>query len=201
VLGGAPAASVEAERLANGQLVLRRLDVTGRGLKLQASGGRSLLGAVTFKGEAQLSNLEAAHFGAAGAASIGWQAAQARAGAPWTFTLDAKGERFATGLDELDRLLGSKPHLQAQANWQAGRLAVAKADLDGAALTATAAGVMEASQALNFKVDWSASGPFHAGLWRSPVRPAGPAASPARWPSRGSTSPPRWTRSTRRACR
>src|SRR5204862_97217 len=56
VLGGAPVASLDGQRLANGQLMLRRIDLTGHGLKLKASGGRSLLGALTFKGEAQVSN-------------------------------------------------------------------------------------------------------------------------------------------------
>jgi len=163
LLGGAPIATLDGERLSNGQLLLRRLDVTGRGLKLQASGGRSLLGAVNFKGKADLSNLQAARLGADGAASIDIQASQARSAAPWTFTLDARGDRFAVGLAELDRMLGGKPRLQVQANWQAGKLSVAKASLDGASLDATAAGVMEANRTLNFKADWTATGPIHAG--------------------------------------
>lgn len=163
LLGGAPTATVEAQRLANGQLLLRRLDLVGRGLKVQASGDRSLLGAAGVKGKADLSNLQAARLGANGAASIDFQASQARPAAPWTFTLDAKGDGFAVGLAELDRLLGGKPRLQIQANWQAGRLSVAKASLDGAALDADAAGVMEANRTLAFKADWSATGPVRAG--------------------------------------
>jgi len=163
LLGGAPTAALEGERLANGQLLLKRLDVAGRGLRVQASGGRSLLGGLNFKGKAAVSNLAAARIGASGGANLDWQASQARATAPWTFTLDARGDRFAVGLAELDRLLGGKPRLQAQANWQAGRLAVAKASLDGAALDATAAGVMERNRTLAFKADWTASGPFRAG--------------------------------------
>jgi translocation and assembly module TamB len=163
VLGGAPTLALDAERLANGQLLLHSLTGVGRGLKLEASGGRSLLGAVTLKGQADVSNLAAAGTGANGAANIGWQAAQAKAGAPWTFRLDAKGDRFALGLPELDRLLGGKPRLQMDAAWDAGKLSVAKASLDGAALTATAAGQMSADHTLSFKTDWSASGPFTAG--------------------------------------
>jgi translocation and assembly module TamB len=162
ILGGAPSAVVDAERLKGGQLLLRHLDVAGRGLKVQASGGRSLLGAVTVKGRADVSNLAAAGAGASGAAAMTWQASQARGGAPWSFTLDAKGERFATGLAELDRLLGGKPRLQMQANWQAGRLAVAKATLEGAAVNASTAGVLDKGT-LAFKADWNASGPFRAG--------------------------------------
>ena len=163
LLGGAPVAILDAERLANGQLLLRRLDVVGRGLRVQASGGRSLLGAVNFKGKADVSNLSAARLGANGAASIGFQASQARSAAPWTFTLDARGDRFAVGLAELDRLLGGKPRLQVQANWAAGRLSVATATLDGASLDASAAGVMEANRTLAFQADWTATGPVRAG--------------------------------------
>jgi len=163
LLGGAPTAEFEGQRLANGQLLMKRLDLKGRGLRVQASGGRSLLGGLNFKGKAQVSNLAEARLGASGGADLDWQAAQARAGAPWTFTLDARGERFAMGLAELDRLLGPKPRLEVQANWQAGRLAVAKASLDGASLDATAAGVMERDRKLAFKADWTAAGPFRAG--------------------------------------
>ncbi|MBW8814265.1 MAG: translocation/assembly module TamB domain-containing protein [Caulobacterales bacterium] len=171
ILGGAPTLALDAERLANGQLLLRNLTGVGRGLKLQASGGRSLLGAVTLKGQADISNLAAAGAGANGAASVGWQAAQAKAGAPWTFRLDAHGDRFAVGLAELDRLLGPKPRLQMDAAWDAGKLSVAKASLDGAALAATGAGVLGADGGLSFKTDWTASGPFTAG----PVEIAGKA--------------------------
>lgn len=163
LLGGAPVAELDGERLSNGQLLLRRLDVTGRGLKVQASGGRSLLGAVNFKGRADISNLQAARLGANGAAALEVQASQARPAAPWTFALDARGDRFAIGMAELDRLLGGKPRVQVQANWQAGRLSVAKASLDGASLDANAAGVMEADRSLAFKADWVATGPVRAG--------------------------------------
>ena len=163
LLGGAPVVDLDGQRLTNGQLLLRRLDLTGRGLKVQASGSRSLLGAVNFKGKADISNLQAARLGANGAASLEIQASQARSAAPWTVSLDARGDRFAVGLAELDRLLGPKPRVQIQANWQAGRLSVAKANLDGAALDANAAGVMDANQTLAFKADWTATGPVRAG--------------------------------------
>ncbi|MBL8552989.1 MAG: translocation/assembly module TamB domain-containing protein [Phenylobacterium sp.] len=162
-LGGAPSASLEAQRLANGQLVLNRLDLSGRGLKVQASGGRTLLGSVTLKGDAEIARLEEARFGASGGAKIGWDASQAKSGAPWTFKLDASGDRFAVGLAELDRLLGRAPRLTVRADWQAGRLAVAEAALDGAALDANVAGVMEKDRRLAFKADWSATGPIRAG--------------------------------------
>lgn len=163
LLGGAPVAVLDAQRLANGQLMLRRLDLTGRGLRVQASGGRSLLGAVSVKGKADISNLQAARLGANGAAAITLEASQARSTAPWNVTLDAKGDRFAMGLAELDRLLGGNPRVQARASWQAGRLAVSKASLDGAALDANAAGVMASDGGLRFTMDWNATGPVRAG--------------------------------------
>jgi len=168
--GGTPKAVVEGARLADGRLALRRLEITGSGLKLLASGGRSLLGGLTFKGQASLSNLAAARVGASGAAQATWSAVQARAGQPWTVSLDARGERFATGYPELDRLLGARPVLKAQANVEDKRIAVGQAVLTGANLTATTAGVLgRGDGALSFKLDWSASGPFHAG----PVEIAG----------------------------
>ncbi|MFN4177942.1 translocation/assembly module TamB domain-containing protein [Phenylobacterium sp.] len=163
LLGGAPVASVDAARLSDGRLMLRDLELTARGLKVSASGGRSLLGGLNFKGRADVSNLAAARAGASGGASLTWSAGQARAGRPWTFTLDARGQRFALGLAELDRLLGASPRVQAQANWDAGQLSVARASLDGAALDASGAGAMKRDGVLVFKADWNASGPFRAG--------------------------------------
>jgi len=171
MLGGAPRASLDGARLADGRLLLRDLQITGAGLKLEASGGRGLLGGLTFKGRAAISNLAAARAGAAGAADASWSAGQAKAGQPWTFSLDARGERFATGYPELDRLLGPRPLVKAQANLQGRRLAVGQASLAGAALRANTAGVLAADGGLSFKLDWSADGPFQAG----PVEIAGKA--------------------------
>ena len=170
-LGGAPSASFDGSRLADGRLLMRELTLSGAGLKVEATGGRSLLGGLTFKGKAAVSNLARARAGAAGSLAATWSAAQARAGAPWTLTADARGDKFATGFAELDRLLGAKPQLKAQANVLGRRVAVGQASLAGAALKASTAGVMAADGGLTFKLDWSASGPFHAG----PVEIAGAA--------------------------
>ena len=169
VLGRAPKASFDGARLADGRLLLRDLQVTGAGLKVEATGGRNLLGGLTFKGKAAVSNLAAARVGAAGSAQASWSAGQAKAGQPWTFSVDARGDRLATGYPEIDRLLGPKPQLKAQANLQGRRLAVGAASLTGAALKASTAGVLAADGGLSFKLDWSADGPFHAG----PVEIAG----------------------------
>jgi len=163
LLGGAPRASFEGSRLADGRLTLRRLDVAGSGLKVEASGGRSLLGGLNFDGRASVSNLAAARIGASGGARFDWSASQAGVSQPWNFSLDGAGEKFATGFAELDRLLGPSPKLDIQAALQGRRLSVAVAKLDGAALKASSAGVMSETGALTFKLDWSARGPFRAG--------------------------------------
>jgi translocation and assembly module TamB len=171
MLGGAPKASFDGARLADGRLLMRELQVTGAGLKLDASGARGLLGGLTFKGKAAVSNLAVAHVGAAGSAEMSWSAGQGKAGQPWAFNLDARGDRFATGYPELDRLLGPKPQIKAKASLLAKRLTVAQASLDGAALNGTAAGNLAPDGGLGFKLDWRAEGPFQAG----PVEIAGKA--------------------------
>jgi translocation and assembly module TamB len=184
VMGGAPRARLEAARFNDGRLALRDLEVLGSGLRVQASGGRGLLGGLTLKGQADVSNLSAAHAGAGGAAQLVWSAGQSRAGEPWAIKLDAEGAKLTTGYPELDRLLGPSPRLAAQGGLQGRRFSLARADLKGAAITATSAGVMAEDGALSFKLDWSADGPFHAGpveiLGRAKGNGAltGPLASP-----------------------
>lgn len=163
LLGAAPRASLEASRLADGRLSLRRLEVAGAGLKAQASGGRSLLGGLSLKGDAVVSNLAAARPGAGGAARIAWSASQARASEPWNLKLDASGDKLAVGFSELDRMLGPKPRLAAQGALQGRRFSLTRASLDGAAVNATAAGVMGQDGKLGFKLGWAAQGPFRAG--------------------------------------
>ena len=162
-LGGSPKAVFDGSRLADGRLLMRTLSITGYGLKLEAQGARNLLGELTFKGKAAVTNLAAARAGAAGSAEATWSAAQGRAGQPWTLAIDVRGDRFAAGYPELDRLLGAKPALSARANLQGRRLAVGEATLVGAAMKASTAGVLEADGTLKFKLDWTAEGPFHAG--------------------------------------
>lgn len=164
LMGGAPKGRFEIERPSGGGWAFREIVVKGRGLDIEATGGRTLLGAMTFKGKATASNLAEARIGAGGGAKIDWTALRAgRPDAPWTFSVDATGDRFASGLPELDRLLGASPRVEGQANWQGGALSVAKATLTGAAIKATAAGTMDRARTLAFKADWSATGPFRAG--------------------------------------
>jgi translocation and assembly module TamB len=161
--GGAPRANIEAVRLADGRLLLRALNASGAGLKLQASGERTLLGALNFKGEAQFSNLAAARPGAHGAIDARWSASQGRAGGAWAFTANAAGAGLASGEAELDRLLGSKPTLAMTAAYDKGVTSVSKAALVGAAATVSGAGQIGKAGELKLAVDWTASGPFTAG--------------------------------------
>lgn len=169
--GATPRAAFEGAKLADGRLELKKLEIAGAGLKLSASGGRGLLGGLSFKGQARLANLAAARPGASGSASATWSASQRRAGQPWALSLDAHGDRLTTGWPELDRLLGPKPVLTAKAEVQGRRVAVQSAALDGAALDARTAGVLAPDGTMALKVDWSANGPFRAG----PVEIAGKA--------------------------
>ncbi|WP_421931882.1 translocation/assembly module TamB domain-containing protein [Phenylobacterium sp.] len=163
VLGAKPVATFDGQRLADGRLALRDLQATGAGLKVQASGGRGLIGGLNFKGRAEVSNLAAARPGASGSAVATWSATQGGPGKPWTLSADAKGAKFASGYAELDRLLGGAPSLSAKGNIEGRKLSLASADLRGAAVKASGAGVREADGALKFKLDWTADGPFRAG--------------------------------------
>jgi translocation and assembly module TamB len=167
-----PHAVLDASRLADGRILIRSLKAEGDGLSLEASGERGLLGGLNFKGDLKLSNLVASRIGAHGAVDARWSAAQGRAGQPWEFTADAQGDKLATGYAELDRLLGARPHLVAQARYDQGAVTVTKADLTGAAAKAGVSGLIGKDGALKFALTWSADGPFEAG----PVEIAGKAS-------------------------
>ncbi|MBQ1541494.1 MAG: translocation/assembly module TamB domain-containing protein [Caulobacteraceae bacterium] len=163
LLGERPQVSATAARLADGRLLIKALQARGAGLKVDASGGRGLLGGLNFKGVAEVSNLAVAHKGAKGALRTDWSAAQSGANKPWTFTLDGRGVSFASGLGEADRLLGAAPRLKAAASYADGAVTVTKASLDGAAASASTSGVLAKDGALRFALDWQAQGPFAAG--------------------------------------
>ena len=163
LLGARPRGSAEITRFADGRLLMRKLTVAGPGLKVAASGDRGLFGRLSFKGEAAISNLAAARPGAAGLVKATWTAGQGSPGKPWTFSFDARGERFTSGRAELDRLLGPGPRLRVAADYQGGSLAVNQSTLDGAAGALASAGLIGADGALKLKLDWRASGPFQIG--------------------------------------
>lgn len=161
--GANPHAVFDGSRLADGRLLLRSLDAQGAGLKLQATGARSLFGALQFKGQAQFSNLAAAHAGARGQVQARWSATQARFNGAWTVGIAAAGANFATGQGELDRLLGEKPTLTVAGVDDDGAITLSKAVLAGAAAKASTTGDIGKDGALKLAVDWSAAGPFAAG--------------------------------------
>ena len=161
--GAAPKAIFDGSRLADGRLLLRSLQANGVGLKIDATGERTLFGALNFKGQAQFSNLQAAYAGAKGAIATKWSASQGKAGAPWNFTADANGSGLALGRAEVDRLLGPKPALHMAAAWDKGLISVNKAVLDGAAAHAQGSGQISKAGELKLSINWTASGPFTAG--------------------------------------
>ena len=170
--GGKPHAVLQASRLADGRLLLRSLTAQGVGLDLAASGERSLFGGLNFKGQARVSNLAAAHVGGQGQIDAHWTASQGGAGKPWSFSLDAAGDKLASGYAELDRLLGSKPTFHVQADLNQGAVAVNDARVGGASGGANAKGLVGLDGALKLALNWTAQGPFSVG----PVEIAGKAS-------------------------
>lgn len=163
LLGARPTADVAIARLKDGRWLIRRIVAKGAGLDLQATGERALLGGLAFKGEAQMANLQAARIGAKGRATASWSASSGGKGRPWVFSLDARGAAFATGLGELDRLLGATPRLRGKLEYLKGVVSVNEAELEGALGSARAAGLIGPAGALKLKLDWNARGPFRAG--------------------------------------
>jgi len=166
VFGDVPKVSLDLIRLADGRLALKNLEAQGRGLTLSAHGGRSLFGGLTLKGGIEASNLTAKvgpQGGVRGGALVSWTAAQDSPNKPWALSLDGRGRGLVTGIANLDRLLGPTPRLTARGAFDAGRLTLAGASLDGATLHVTSAGRLDLSGEIAFDLDWSAEGPFRLG--------------------------------------
>jgi translocation and assembly module TamB len=170
LLGPSPHIKLDGSRLDGGQILFRSLDVDGAGLKLTATGDRSLLGVLNFRGDLALSRLERANPGAKGVVRARWTARQAGPN-PWAVNFDARGEGFASGYPELDRLLGPVPRLAGDATYGVPGLQVSRAQITGAALQASLRGALDPQQRIALDVDWSAQGPFTVG----PVEIAGQA--------------------------
>lgn len=163
LLGQTPSLEGRLQRLADGRLLVRDLQVEGAGIDLEAQGDRGLLGGLSFSADARVSNLSAARSGAAGAAQLELRGARRGADAPWRFEVDGRGQDLALGFAQLDRLLGGSPRLEVRADYQAGRLGLERAQLTGQSLQARSAGVYGPDGQLRFNLDWSAEGPVHAG--------------------------------------
>ena len=159
-LGGAPRASFDGARLADGRLLLRELQVTGAGLKLEATGGRGLLGGLTFKGKA--GGLQpgggAGRRGGRGAGELVGGAGQGRP------ALDLHPRRPRRPVRH--RLSRARPAAGRQAAAEGRRPTCRAAGWRSARRASTArrcrprtAGVLAADGGLTFKLDWSADGP------------------------------------------
>ncbi len=175
LLGATPRIQLDGARLRDGRLLARELHVTGAGLQVDASGDRSLLGVLSFKGTMALSRLERAHAGAQGVVRASWSATQ-RGLSPWGLRFDAKGEDFASGYPELDRLLGRAPRMVGQADYGREGLAVQEAEITGEKAQATLRGTLAPNTTLAMEAEWKAQGPFTVG----PVEIAGEASGVGR---------------------
>jgi translocation and assembly module TamB len=163
LLGSAPRVAFQAARQADGAILLQRLDLTGQALTVSGSGGRNLLGALGFRGRAEITDASRLRTGASGSFGGPITAAMARTGEPWRLTFDGRGQRLAVGMDELDRLLGPAPRLQLTGSLDDGRIAIERAELTGAKGSANARGLIEGDGRLRLALNWDAQGPFGVG--------------------------------------
>lgn len=163
LLGTTPRLSFEAARQADGAILLERIDLTGQAVTLTGSGGRNLLGALGFRGRAEITDASRLRKGARGAFGGPITASTARTGAPWRLTFDGRGRRLAVGMDELDRLLGPTPRLRLTGALNRGRIEVERAQLTGAQGSAAARGLIEGDGRLRLALNWDARGPFGIG--------------------------------------
>lgn len=163
LLGASPRLRFAALRQTNGAILLERLDLRGQALVVEGTGGRNLLGGLGFRGRAEITDASRVYGKAEGAFGGPIAAAMPRAGSPWSVTFDGRGRGLATGLGELDRLLGQTPRLQLTGSLAGGRVAVEQARLTGAQGSATARGLVEGDGRLRLALTWDARGPFGVG--------------------------------------
>jgi translocation and assembly module TamB len=171
LLGARPSARAKLTWFPDGSLLVDRFQADGAGLKMTGSGRRGIGGGLSFQGKAAVSNFGAIRKGAGGVVDADFRASRPRGTYAWKVNLDARGRRFATGLGQLDRLLGASPRLTGTGSLDHGRIAVAKASLAGKAGRVNGAGLIGLDGGLKLALDWTAKGPFAAG----PVEIAGDA--------------------------
>nr|WP_316628456.1 translocation/assembly module TamB domain-containing protein [uncultured Brevundimonas sp.] len=163
LLGASPRLQMQAARMKDGAILLKKIDLQGQGLTLNGSGSRNLLGGMSFRGEAQLTDARRVLPDARGAFGGPIRASSAKTGAPWVLNFDGRGRNLTIGMAELDRLLGKTPRLQLAGRLNGGRIEVERGDLTGAAGRAGAKGLIETAGRLRLALDWNARGPFAAG--------------------------------------
>jgi translocation and assembly module TamB len=170
LLGRAPTATLNLARLPDGRLLLERLEAEGAALRVRGSGGRGLGGGLSFRGQATVTDLSRVRPDARGSLGGTIRASQTGA-AGWRLAFEARGRRFASGLGQLDRLLGAAPSLRGEGSLDDGLVRINSATLNGRSGSASARGQIRPGGRLALSLNWNARGPFAAG----PVEIAGSA--------------------------
>jgi len=163
LLGAAPHVKLQGAHMADGAMLIKSIDAQGQALSLTGSGSRNLLGGMGFKGDARITDVGRIHQGAKGSFGGAITASSAKSGTPWKLSLDGRGSSLATGMEEVDRLLGATPRLQLAGQLAGSRIEVEQGVLTGAAGQATARGLIEPQGQLRLALDWNAHGPFGVG--------------------------------------
>lgn len=162
LLGSTPRVQLEGTRTTDGAYLLKKIDGRGQALTLTGSGGRSITGGLSFRGNADITDISRIRPGAKGSFSGPIQASKARGKTPWVLSFDGRGSRMSVGMDELDRLLGQTPRLKAAGSWRSGVLSINSSELTGAAGRMGAKGLIEGGK-MRLALDWDARGPFGVG--------------------------------------
>jgi translocation and assembly module TamB len=163
--GATPHIITEVVRFKDGRLLVKSIDVTGNGARIQGSGGQNLLhNGLQFKGDIQVTDLDKIVPGSGGALQGGWSATQEDGrDKPWLFAIEGRGDRYSSGTPEMDRLLGPEPRLSGSASLLGSVVTVTKASIDGAKERTDAQGTWDFSGAIKFALNWEAEGPFGFG--------------------------------------
>ena len=162
LLGGRPHAATELLWLPDGHVLIKSLNVVGPGLKVAATGSRSLFGGLSFTGQATFSNFQLARSGAKGLMTASWNASQGASGpgsSASTPGLPGSPADSATSTG----CWATRRELQAQGDWNGKAFEISQADLTGAAGSATAAGLLGGDGSLQLKLGWKAKGPLDIG--------------------------------------
>lgn len=163
LLGAQPRLTFQSARTPDGAFLLQDIDLRGQGLIVEGSGARALNGGLRFSGRAEITDAGLIRPGARGAFGGPIRARQGQPGAPWRITFDGRGRRLATGMAELDRLLGAAPRLAVAGAFNDGRIEIDRAQLTGQAGRAGARGLVGGDGGLRLALDWNAQGPFGVG--------------------------------------
>ena len=165
-MAGGPSLHLVADvvRLADGRLLIKSLDAVGKGARVKALGGQAFLHqGLQFKGEV-VADMAQMTPGAAGQLTGGWSATQDNGSdKPWQFSFEGRGDHFASGAGEIDRLMGPQPKLTGAASLLGDTVTVARAEIVGDKERAGLSGTWAFSGAMRFDLDWAAQGPFGFG--------------------------------------